>query len=477
MGRTTMPLPISTAQQHSIVPPPRLLIGIAIVVVLLVTAALWATHRLPALPGDPNREQTKDRLQGQAAQTHHGDKDQSHAPHSEHRSIELSENALKNIGFQPVTMELGTFERTITIPGIVVEQAGQTQIHLTTPLTGIVSKINVIVGEAVQPGTPMFHVRLTHEDVVTAQRDYLLTSENLDIVTREIERLTSIGEGVIARKQILEQQYEKQKLAAALLAGEQALLLHGLTDQHIVEIRQSKRLVQSLTIRAPNHSHAGDECAEDHLFHVQSLSVSQGQQVQAGEKLAVLADHCELFVEGRAFEDDAKVLREAVRHDWNVSATLLSGDGQAEKIEDLKLLYLADQIDPESRAFHFYLRLPNEIVLDQKSARGQRFIEWRFKPGQRLELRVPIELWTDRLVLPVGAVVEEGAEMYVYRQNGDHFDQVPVHVEYRDRDSMVIANDGSLFPGDVVAGQGAYQIHLALKHTAGGGVQPHGHHH
>jgi hypothetical protein len=324
----------------------------------------------------------------------------------------------------------------------------------------------------------MFQVRLTHEEVVTAQRDYLLTSENLDVVNREIERLTSIGEGVVAGKRILEQQYEKQKLEAALLAGEQALRLHGLTNEHIADIRNSKRLVQSLTIRAPIHSHADSRCQDDHLFHVQRLFVSQGEHVEAGKELAVLADHCELFVEGRAFEDDAKVLRDAVREGWIATATLLIGDGESEKVEGLSLLYLADHIDPESRAFHFYLRLPNEVVLDKKSDTGHRFIEWRFKPGQRMELRVPVERWTDRIVLPVDAVVEEGAETYVYRQNGDRFDRASVHVEYRDRDFVVIANNGSLFPGDVVAGQGAYQMHLALKNKSGSGIDPHaGHDH
>jgi multidrug efflux pump subunit AcrA (membrane-fusion protein) len=216
----------------------------------------------------------------------------------------------------------------------------------------------------------------------------------------------------------------------------------------------------------------------DHLYHVQKLSVSKGQQVSAGQVLCVLADHCELFVQGRAFEDDAKVLRDALREGWNVSAALLAGGGKKEQIEGLKLLYLADQVDPESRALHFYIRLPNEVLRDHKTSGGHRFIEWRFKPGQRMELRVPIEKWTRRIVLPVDAVVDEGAEKYVYRQNGKHFERLPVHVEYRDRNSVVVANDGALFPGDVVAGQGAYQIHLALKNKSGGGIDPHaGHQH
>jgi membrane fusion protein, heavy metal efflux system len=422
----------------------------------------------------------------------HDHKDGGHehdqSTHADENSIEISDNGLKNIAYEPVTVSLGTFERTVTIPAIVVEQSGRTQIHITTPVTGIVTEIHAFSGEAVEPDSPMFELRLTHEEVVSAQREYLLTSESLDIVNREIERLESAGQGVVPGRVVLEKQYEKQKLEASLLAGEQALMLHGLRPEQIAEIRDTKQLIQTFTVRAPDHSHNDSNCKDDHLFHAQRISVSQGQQIEAGKELCVLADHCELLIEGRAFEDDAKNLRNAVREGWNVSARLLTGNGQrengddhssqGENVERLRLLYLADHVDPESRAFHFYLALPNAVVLDQKSANGRRFIEWRYKPGQRMELRVPMEQWTDRIVLPASAVVEEGPEAYVYRQSGNRFDRVPVHVEYRDRDSVVIANNGSVGRGEVVAGQGAYQIHLALKNKAGGGIDPHaGHQH
>ena len=93
-----------------------------------------------------------------------------------------------------------------------------------------------------------------------------------------------------------------------------------------------------------------------------------------------------------------------------------------------------------------------------------------------MELRVPVERWPDRIVLPITAIVEEGAETFVYEQNGDHFDRVAVHVEYKDQSSAVISNDGAIQPGDVVAGQGAYQMHLALRNRAAGGVDPHSGH-
>lgn len=407
----------------------------------------------------------------------HAGHDHGHAGHSEDTSIELSESGLRNVGFRPVTIELTPFTKIMTMPAMVVERPGRSQIHVTAPLTGVVTKIYPIQGAAVAAGSPLFQIRLTHEELVASQRNLMRTAESLDVVNREIARLESLSEGIVAGKRVLEQQYEKQKLEASLTAERQALRLHGLSEEQVRSILADRELFQSLTVSAPEHSDESESCREEHLFHVQQLPVKLGQQVEVGLMLCVLADHCELYVEGRAFEDDAARLRQAARQTWDVSASLLVGQRETETVEGLQLLYLADHVDPDSRAFRFYLSLPNDIVL-KKTASGHQFIEWRFKPGQRMQVHVPVERLDERIVLPVEAIVKEGAETYVYQQNGDHFDRVAVTVEYRDQNSVVIANDGSVFPGDVVAGRGAYQMHLALKNKSGGGVDPHaGHNH
>ncbi|MCB9925313.1 MAG: efflux RND transporter periplasmic adaptor subunit [Planctomycetaceae bacterium] len=408
----------------------------------------------------------------------HDEHDHSHPGHVEESAIEFSVTGLKNIDFEPATVALSTFERSITLPAMVVERPGHSQIYSTAPMTGVVTRIYPVEGAAIEPGSPMFDIRLTHEELVNAQRSFLQTLESFDVVQREIDRLKAAGEGVIAGKRIIEQEYEQQKLQASLRAEQQALLLHGLKQEQIDGIRQTRHLLQSLTVFAPVHGHDEDACNEEHLFHVQQLPVKLGEQVSAGQLLCIVADHCELYIEGRAFEDDAMRLREAARDGRSITATVVVGRRQADVIQGLKLLYLADHVDAETRAFRFYLRLPNKVALDQAAENGRRFIAWRFNPGQRMELKVPVELWRDRIVLPVSAIVEEGAEVFVYERNGDHFDRVAVHVEYKDQTSAVISNDGSIEPGDIVAGKGAYQMHLALKNKAGGGVDPHaGHNH
>jgi cobalt-zinc-cadmium efflux system membrane fusion protein len=461
----------------------RLTLGIALAVLLVASlgaAVLTKDRWLPQLRSALGQEALHNSAATDEHVGHdHGDAhNHGHEGHSESASIELSDKGLKNIGFEPYSIEPSAYERTLTLPAIVVERPGRSQVHVTAPLTGIVTTIHAVNGEAVEPGAPLFELRLTHEELVTAQRDYLTTQANLGIVEQEIARLEGLGEGVIAGKRILEQEYEKQKLEVALLAEEQAMLLHGLSEEQITEVRQSRRLFRSLTVRAPALADAGSACQGPHLFTVQRLGVAKGEQVEVGHELAVLSDHCELHVEGQAFEDDASRIRTAADARKSVSARLLKGESPGAVVKGLEVLYVADQIDPESRALKVYLRLANQVAADRSGGDGKRFVEWRYKPGQRMQIGIPVETWENQLVLPATAVVDEGAEAYAYRQNGDHFDQVAVHVLYRDQDSLVIANDGALFPGDTIAGEGAYQMHLAIKNKAGGGVDPHaGHNH
>ena len=414
-----------------------------------------------------------------ASETREQEGEHAHSHGSEAtNSLALSERGLKNIGFIPYTVKLEAFEKTEQLPAMVVEQPGRTQIDLISPFGGVINKVYVVQGETIEAGSPMFEVRLTHEELVNSQQQLLNTAENLEIVDREIARLGALGEGVVAGKRILDQQYQKQKLEVSLRSAEQALLLHGLTEDQISEILKTRKLLQSVTVDAPDHSHSGESCPDDHAFHIQLLPVAPGQQIDPTQELAVLADHCELYLEGRAFEDDAQGLRNAAKNGWEISARLVTGGDDAVRVNNLKLLYLADSIDPATRAFRFYLPLPNRVVLDQRNQAGRRFVDWEFKPGQRFEVRVPTEKWAERIVVPIEAVVEEGAEYYVYRQNGNSFDRIAVHVEYRNNKEAVIANDGAIFPGDVIAGRGAYQMHLALKNKSGGGVDPHaGHNH
>src|SRR5690606_38157987 len=198
---------------------------------------------------------------------------------------------------------------------------------------------------------------------------------------------------------------------------------------------------------------------------LQQLNVHKGQAVTAGETLCVLADYSLLFIEGQAFAQDIRVLQEAANRDWEVQAIFEAQGAGSDVIEGLEIAYLANEVDRESRTLHLYVLLPNEMTSDGRR-QGTSWVEWKYRPGQRLQLRIPVEEWPDQIVLPVEAVARDGAESFVFQQNGDHFDRVPVHVKYRDQQVVVIANDGSIFPGDVVARRGAHQMQMTLQNQS-----------
>jgi len=413
----------------------------------------------------------------------HGEEEghQDHAGHSASNSIELSKQAQANIGLQLGKITLTTTDRSITIPGMLVERPGRSTVEVTSPLAGIVTEIYPIEGEAVDSEKKLFELRLAHEELVQAQGDFLRVAEELDVINSEIARLEKIAaEGGIANRQVLERQYERQNKQAVLRAQEQALLLHGLTEVQVKEILKSRKLLGTLTVSAPTEASDVNPSKppSKKTYEIQDLRVARGQSVTAGETLAILTDHSELYVEGNAFDKDVTSVNKAVKNGWEIKAVLETDDAKPEIIEGLKILYVAGKIDPESRTFHLYLPLSNKLVRDVNESGNHRFISWRYKPGQRVQLTVPIEQWKDRIVLPVDAVAQDGVETYVFVPNGEHFDRKAVHVEFRDRFKVVIANDGSVFPGDTVALSGAQQMQLALKNKSGGGVDPHaGHNH
>ncbi len=404
----------------------------------------------------------------------HGDEEPEDAD-----TIHLSAQARKNIGLTTTTITLQSYQRTTTVPAIVIGRPGRALVQVVAPLGGRVTRLYAVEGEAVVPGQRLFDLRLTHEELVQAQSSYLRTAEELDVVAREIQRLKSVNvPGAIPGKTVREREYEQQKLQAMFNAQRQSLLLHGLTTEQVDSILRSRKLVRDITVVAPAHPLDGHATPPTDPFTVRKLQVVLGQYVDAGATLCELGDYCQLYIQGRAFEQDDKDLLRAAQHNWKVGAICETDSARPHVIDGLTLLYVENEVDPASRALYFYVALPNRQVREYTTSGGHRFVTWQYKPGQRMQLRVPVEMWHQRIVLPVDAVARDGIEYYVFRQRGDALERVPVHVEYQDQLNVVVENDGAIVPGDVVATHGAHQLQMALKNKTGGGADPHaGHNH
>ncbi len=435
--------------------------------------------------------------------------------------LDLSELAKKNLGLSEEYLkpiELKSFQQTISVPAIVVDRPGRTRLPISATMNGIVTHIHAVSGEAVEPGDLILEMRLTHEDLVTGQKDYLQSLGDRDIELKEIARIEGAANaGAISAKTLLDRQYSRDKLDSLIRSQKESLRLHGLSESQIERIAIDRRLLAEMKVFAPGpdehseeevHASHGTHRIEDHpstdlafkqpyilnaavkqpsiqppiiekknRLVLQDIQVQKGQSVSVGDVLCVLADYEELLIEGQAFENEAGQILKAKVAGWPLSAMVTTG-GELERIENLSLSWLNNEIDPATRTFKFYVTLANTLIDDNRNASGQRHVAWKYRVGQRMQLGVPVAEWIDQIVLPVDAVVREGVESYVFQQNGDRFERKAVHEKHRDQSRVVLENDGSVFPGDVVALRGAHQMQMALRSKSGAAVDPHaGHNH
>ena len=404
---------------------------------------------------------------------------------------------------------MSRYTKYLEIPATIADWPGRTHLAITAPLTGVVNAIHVSRGELIHSGQKLLTLRLTHQDLVKTQEEFLKSLGQVDVEQREIARLETIARsGAVAGKTLIQREYERDKLLASIKAARQSMLLHGLSEPQINEIEKSRELIREVTVYVPVlhadrslhhdsiHSQHSDSVplpptqlaifaqptsdGHEHIeseFLVTQLAVSLGESVVAGEHLGRMSDYSNLLIEGHAFQSDAETLRCAADSKLPLQAILESTGTQPIVVEGLEIAYIGNEIDRDSRSMPFYVPLKNEIERSEKRG-DKQYVSWRYKPGQRLQLRIPSGGFDNALVFPKDAVAEEGPERYVFIENGDHFERKSVHVLARDSIAVAIANDGSVMPGQVVAVRGAHQMQMAIKNQSGGAIDPHaGHNH
>jgi len=279
------------------------------------------------------------------------------AAHLAETSLELTPQARRNLGLTPEFLKpisLTTYRRSIKLPAVVVPKPGRSQITVSSPLNGVITHVHAVTGEAVKPGELIFEIRLTYEDLVETQAQYLKSISELEVENREIARLEDATEsGAISGKSLLERRYAKEKLEALMKSQRAGLRMHGLSDRQVEAIGKDDKLLRDLKIVAPDvdrhdedeelrlsqnpirsisfHKSTGLETHDvdsETALVIDDLQVQKGQAVIAGEKLCSLSDFTQLFIEGKAFEQDVAAVSNAAALGWTVDALFQGASGQ-----------------------------------------------------------------------------------------------------------------------------------------------------
>ena len=420
-------------------------------------------------------------LRGTASHAKHSDEADDHAAHGDATPpVKISPQARKNLGLVSKPLVVTTYWRTIELPGVVVDRPGVSDRGVVAPISGTVIQIHAFPGTTVTPNSPLFTIRLVSESLHASQLELYKATREIEIAQRQRLRLNELAKsGAVAQSRIIELENQVERMQATVDAYSQDLQARGMSRERIAAAAQGE-FITELTVRAPGEQPASiaqrDQPtkstteSQPFSFEVESLNVELGQKVDAGYVLCHLADHRVLQIEGHGFKDDMPLVQEAARNGWELEVDFdAAADSKWPPLpKKLRIDHLANAVNAEQRTFSFFLPLENQW--QSYTQEDETRLLWRFRPGSRLRLRVAVEKVENVFVIPQQALVREGPEAYVFRQNGDLFDRRPVHVLYEDRLHAVLANDGAVSPGFYLAQSGAASLNRVLKSQMASGA-------
>ncbi len=412
-------------------------------------------------------------------------------PIQEPKVLKLSPQARQNLKLVSKPVKPHSFWRKILVPGEVVDRPGLSDRGVTSPDVGVVTQVHAFPGDTVRPGDRLFTLRLISEYLQNTQSELFRAVRETELINEQRERIGPLAaSGGVSQARLIELDQQLKRQQAAIEGYRQDLLTRGLNPEQIGEIQEGRFIasidvvapqalsIQSLTQPQPSPPKTSietasprDEGPDSIAYEVQDLQVDLGTQVQAGQLLSVLANHSSLYIAGHAFKREATFLEQAAQQGWPIEMEFAEDDASHWPTLDqtFRIRHLSNSIDSSSRTFDFFTPLTNQsrsYVQD-----GKTFVVWRFRPGQRVRLHVPVEELRDVIVVPAAAVVREGPEAYVFQQNGDLFNRLPVHVLHEERLQIVLANDGSVKPGLYLAQSAAASLNRVMKAQAASGIR------
>jgi cobalt-zinc-cadmium efflux system membrane fusion protein len=414
-------------------------------------------------------------------------------PNQELLVLTISPQARKNLGLISKPVRLENYSKKIQIPGVIVDQPGRSDRGITSPVAGVVARIHAYPGDTVHPGDRLFTISLFSEYLQKTQKDLFAATAETQLIREQLDRLRPLARtGGIAKSRIIELENNLRRQAALIKAHRQDLSTRGLNPSQLDTVSRGQ-FVTSIDVVAPpppagqpdRTTRTTPKSQPDKqpdkqpasrasllVYEVQDLSAELGHQVRAGELLSTLANHMALYIEGHAFKREAPALETVAQNGWEITVEFAEDDPRHWPAleQTFQIRHLANSIDTASRTFDFFIPLTNQSRTYQQQ--DLTFIVWRFRPGQRVRLHVPVEQMKNVLVLPTAAVVREGPEAYVFLQNGDLFNRIPVQVLHEDRLNIVLANDGSLPAGLFIAQNSAASLNRVLKAQSASGKSP-----
>jgi hypothetical protein len=403
-------------------------------------------------------------------------------------TLKLSTQARLNLNLETRRVLAADYWKRLVIPGEIVDRPGVTDRSLTSPIAGVITEVHAQQGDIISPGDRLVTLRLVSDYLQKTQADLFKAIGEIAILKKEIARIRTMAEnGIIPEKRIIVLQQNVQRQETLVAASRQDLMSRGFSETQVLEAERGHFLT-SIEIKAPMFesddsqtrrptgvpaSAASFKKTPDRpgqsFYEVQELITELGHQVASGERIAVLSDHQHLLIRGHAFKREAINIEQVMKNRWNVDIEFVddSPSNWPQLDRAYQIRHLANEVDSESNTFDFFIPMENQSRVYETDDRTS--IVWRYRPGQQVRLKVPLEKIENVFTLPRDAVVREGAEVYAFQAFGGLFRRFPVHVVFSDSQHVVLANDGSFPKMTNLAINGAASLNRVLKSQSNDG--------
>lgn len=209
--------------------------------------------------------------------------------------VSISPEAAKRAGIRVVEVKRGTIGATIAVPGTVASNPYR-ETKINALLAGIAREVSVELGAEVRRDQPL--AVIFSSELADAQMKYLSLRAMLHADNQKLERtrrLTDIG--AASRQELEEVTASATARATEVAAARQRLQLLGLTSARVERLTEASQIVSELTVTAPLDG------------VVIARGVNQGQVLQAGQELVVVADLSSVWVIADLYEKDFAAVR------------------------------------------------------------------------------------------------------------------------------------------------------------------------
>ncbi len=248
-----------------------------------------------------------------------------------------------------------------------------------TPVIGRIVSLLAHEGDVVAKGEALATINSTA--LSEAQLGYLKALSALTLNQRAVERAQQLLKAdVIGQAELQRREAELSEAKAELDASRDQLLLLGMTNEAIDELRRTRTINSVTRVVAP--------IAGTVIEHFTTL----GQMMQPSDTIFEIADLSQLWVVAKVPEQEASLLRVG----QSVDAELSTFPGR--KLTG-KLSFVGSTVSPETRTV--------EVRMDLSNPKGD------YKPAMLATMFLK-EQPTRRQLIPIQAIVREGNAEFVF---------------------------------------------------------------